>query len=341
MLNWLLPGIRPTKKEIVLVLVSIISFDQNGKITLKRMYWDQASVLRQIGVLPQSLYCKANSSEAILPIKGADILDGFNSMNFETPVTQEGQLAQKVSKIDINSTHTNLFEERDDSFRSSTKVVNKSGSNIFESGNEEYSKKLNRKDPNHINEMADHKQGVRHYEGKNESQIFFGSDDKAPANYHHRRHDPTNNVSHINFKDEAFEPVAVPARRDPNARSEVTEENYVRPSSRVLAVPGGAQSFTIGGNYDDDYKSAQVKRRDPNARSEISEENYVRPSSRVLAVPGGAQSFSIGEDYDDHKAVHIKRRDPNARSQTSDENYVRPSSRVLAPPGGGQTFHFS
>ncbi|KAI8610824.1 hypothetical protein BC830DRAFT_710271 [Chytriomyces sp. MP71] len=39
------------------------------------MYWDQATVLRQIGVLPNSLYCKSNSSEVTLPVLGPRITD--------------------------------------------------------------------------------------------------------------------------------------------------------------------------------------------------------------------------------------------------------------------------
>ena len=51
----------------------MISFNQDAKIISKRVYWDQASVLRQIGVLPKSLYCRSNSSEVVLPIVGAEI----------------------------------------------------------------------------------------------------------------------------------------------------------------------------------------------------------------------------------------------------------------------------
>ncbi|KAL9106564.1 MAG: hypothetical protein Q9227_008410 [Pyrenula ochraceoflavens] len=47
---WLLPGIPPTHKPIELILISIVSV-KAGKLVSERMYWDQASVLVQVGLL--------------------------------------------------------------------------------------------------------------------------------------------------------------------------------------------------------------------------------------------------------------------------------------------------
>ncbi|OGE20200.1 MAG: hypothetical protein A3J42_03740 [Candidatus Dadabacteria bacterium RIFCSPHIGHO2_12_FULL_53_21] len=47
---WILPGIRPTGKKVELPLVVIVQF-KDGKISSEHIYWDQASVLVQIGVL--------------------------------------------------------------------------------------------------------------------------------------------------------------------------------------------------------------------------------------------------------------------------------------------------
>jgi len=52
---WMLPGIRPTGRLVELPLVVIVQF-KDGKISSEHIYWDQASVLVQIGVLdPGSL----------------------------------------------------------------------------------------------------------------------------------------------------------------------------------------------------------------------------------------------------------------------------------------------
>lgn len=52
---WILPGIPPTGKRVEIPLVVIVGF-KDGKIASEHIYWDQASVLVQAGVLdPGSL----------------------------------------------------------------------------------------------------------------------------------------------------------------------------------------------------------------------------------------------------------------------------------------------
>ena len=50
------PGIPPTGKYVELPLVVVMKFDDNDKIAHEHIYWDQASLLVQIGLLdPKSL----------------------------------------------------------------------------------------------------------------------------------------------------------------------------------------------------------------------------------------------------------------------------------------------
>ena len=48
--NWMLPGIPPTNKKIRIPLVVIVGFE-NCKVAREHIYWDQASVLHQVGLL--------------------------------------------------------------------------------------------------------------------------------------------------------------------------------------------------------------------------------------------------------------------------------------------------
>lgn len=50
---WMLPGIAPTNRHVEVPLVAIVGF-REGKLACERIYWDQASVLKQIGLLPDS-----------------------------------------------------------------------------------------------------------------------------------------------------------------------------------------------------------------------------------------------------------------------------------------------
>jgi len=47
---WMLPGISPTNRRVEIPLVAIVRF-RDGKIAHEHIYWDQASVLKRIGLL--------------------------------------------------------------------------------------------------------------------------------------------------------------------------------------------------------------------------------------------------------------------------------------------------
>ena len=49
-IDWMLPGLAPTGRPVEVPLVAIVQFQQ-GKVAHEHIYWDQASVLVQIGVL--------------------------------------------------------------------------------------------------------------------------------------------------------------------------------------------------------------------------------------------------------------------------------------------------
>jgi len=60
-MDWMLPGIAPTGKAVECGLVVIVSF-RDGKLASEHIYWDQASVLVQLGLL----------DPATLPVVGVE-----------------------------------------------------------------------------------------------------------------------------------------------------------------------------------------------------------------------------------------------------------------------------
>src|SRR5580704_11796703 len=60
-IGWMLPNIAPTGRRVEIPLVVIVGFSQ-GKIRHEHIYWDQASVLVQVGLL----------DERGLPVKGVE-----------------------------------------------------------------------------------------------------------------------------------------------------------------------------------------------------------------------------------------------------------------------------
>jgi len=61
LIDWLLPGVAPTGKRVEMAVAVIVGFE-NGRISHEHIYWDQASVLVQIGLL----------DPAGLPVSGAE-----------------------------------------------------------------------------------------------------------------------------------------------------------------------------------------------------------------------------------------------------------------------------
>ncbi|HYT94832.1 MAG TPA: ester cyclase [Gemmataceae bacterium] len=49
-MEWFLPGVAPTNKVVDIDLVVVVQF-RGDKLACERIYWDQATVLRQVGLL--------------------------------------------------------------------------------------------------------------------------------------------------------------------------------------------------------------------------------------------------------------------------------------------------
>jgi carboxymethylenebutenolidase len=58
---WILPGVPPTGKRVEIAVIVVVQF-KDGKVAGERIYWDQASVLAQIGLIDASR----------LPVTGAE-----------------------------------------------------------------------------------------------------------------------------------------------------------------------------------------------------------------------------------------------------------------------------
>jgi hypothetical protein len=71
---WILPSIPPTNQKVEIVIVSIVGM-RAGKIWHERVYWDQASVLFQVGLLdPDEVpdHIKKEGEEIMLPVAGSE-----------------------------------------------------------------------------------------------------------------------------------------------------------------------------------------------------------------------------------------------------------------------------
>ncbi len=58
---WMLPGVKPTGKRVEVPLLAVIKF-RGDKLYHEHIYWDQASVLVQVGLLDPEAGCRRPAS---------------------------------------------------------------------------------------------------------------------------------------------------------------------------------------------------------------------------------------------------------------------------------------
>jgi carboxymethylenebutenolidase len=79
-IDWWLPGIAPTGKRVECATVAVITF-RDGKLFNEHIYWDQASVLVQLGLL----------DAATLPVAGVE-----TARKVIDPILPSNQLMQRA-----------------------------------------------------------------------------------------------------------------------------------------------------------------------------------------------------------------------------------------------------
>ena len=62
-MDWILPGVAPTGRRVEIALVAIVRF-RDGKVAHEHIYWDQASVLAQLGLLDPAAVPAAGAESA-------------------------------------------------------------------------------------------------------------------------------------------------------------------------------------------------------------------------------------------------------------------------------------
>lgn len=79
MIDWMLPGVKPTGKRVEAVFVVIVGI-QNDKVAYEHIHWDQASVLVQLGLL----------NPTGLPVTGAGAAAKLRNPSLPDPFFHEG-----------------------------------------------------------------------------------------------------------------------------------------------------------------------------------------------------------------------------------------------------------
>ncbi|PWY75526.1 dienelactone hydrolase [Aspergillus heteromorphus CBS 117.55] len=118
---WMLPGIPPTNRHVEVILVSIVSF-RSGRLYSEHMYWDQASVLVQLGLIDPKLIPEG-SPEGVdrLPVIGREAAR---------------RIVEEDPEAEGRDYHNKLIRRAKAKSKGKTKQVEESGTEIAKSDTE-------------------------------------------------------------------------------------------------------------------------------------------------------------------------------------------------------------
>ncbi|RHZ57891.1 hypothetical protein Glove_382g37 [Diversispora epigaea] len=215
--SWIVPGVDSRHLidvNIVLPIVTIATFE-NDRICSIRVYWDQASALKQLKLISDK------NSWPIISERQVDALKDISSAQLNP--YGRAELAAGVSRMNINQQQQQPPAGRRNVHTSSR--VNQPGgtggkSSIFDGSDDTASNR-----------------NSRYHSNKNQSQFTIGDDQETgfQEQRSQKKMNPNSNASQIQMVDESGD------SNQPGARSSF------RPSSRVTKPPGGGGSqITFG-----------------------------------------------------------------------------------------------
>ncbi|KAJ3178407.1 hypothetical protein HDU85_005205 [Gaertneriomyces sp. JEL0708] len=347
-LSWLLEGVKETGRRIVVPMSIHTRFSEEHKISHQRIYWDQGSVMKQIGLLPTSLFCKPNNSETALPVVGVKVADGL----------VEGEFIAE-----------NQTSQRQDSERPVGARREPAHGILPPGGDDHYSVNSNRTQaPSTVTSVlpeAEFKepQPRRTLNHKPSAVALAMSDDATP--------EPIRPSTRVHYQpggkssgifDETPLPLKTSIPIDPKRFESHIQFGMDDEQVAAGKATGSNAGVLPSAAEPDSYTAHHMHRRDPNWSSVTPHDDAPAHGKRTYGGVGTHSHFTLSDEgvNNDHNEIGFKgrkhslktwiesdifkpaeevrrigRRDPNQRSE---ETLGRPSSRVLRPPGGGQSF---
>ena len=301
-------------------------------------------MLRQIGALPTSLFCKANNSETVLPVLGPKIVD---RLRMPINVAPSNATAPRAGKAALSEKRKDSMAELINGSDAGVSRVEKAmavdsltermeSTTLEQAINNPTPAMLVRPSSNDIFGTSNTVENIRpssrvlNRPGGKSSDIFSMTTDEEVAVKPVRTAVGSNPI----FSDEPVK-FSSNGRRDPNWSNSTNDAGAAevnasvtgaRPSSRVIHRPGGPASDIFGTETASEPRVANISRRDPNwssldavsdngsacgeASAGIKEAAHGMGRARVVHRADN-DIFGEGAPKNVH---HIARRDPNARS---------------------------
>ena len=274
----------------------ISQIDNAGSLMSKRFYWDQASVLKQLGLIPTSAYCKSNKSEVKLPVLDARIVNGLKAMEMVEkvePVTSDraGLSSEAAHLATLGTPRSRKTKETSEM----SMIMNESPVSYRPPSG--YNRQKNASDV-FSTEPVPLRTSVAIDPRKHVSSIDFSGSEAADFHSSKKSFPSMNNQSQFSLSQESLyqEEISHGRKHFHDNNEESSKEvhyagkrmyqNASDESSHELPMPNRGRRMysnqsSIGYETTERPVSASLKRRDPNARSEEHLLGIV-PSSRYF-----------------------------------------------------------
>jgi hypothetical protein len=339
-ISHLLPNVKPTNRRLVVPTVRVVKFNDHGKICSLNVYWDQASVLKQLGMLPITLFCKANNSETTLPVVGIKIADSIlagRDQVLEQSSADENTAPKAPATVSRKSSVSNLLsgqtQQEDNKVRSSTRVFSKPPSYNF-MNSDEAPVIVHKKNPHFESQIA-----LAVEDDNTVASSPLGAGSRPTSSKSRKQFANTGNVSHFSLNYEENEATTFHPQRklgnhptneshfnigtinNSNTDEELTPD-VTHTQKRLSKKPSNESHFNIGVIH--------------NSNTEEQDMPDYKHTQKKLGRNENASHWFGGMATADETKIASKAamRDPNYSSIGSATMVSRPSSRVLGPPGG-------
>lgn len=109
MVDWLFPGVPPTFKYVEIPMMAVVNI-RGDRLYHEHISWDQATALKQIGILPERLPLVVDSSAA--QTNGNGPASGSKKFDVVLPVAGKDTVAKMRDKNSVESNHMFEFEAK-------------------------------------------------------------------------------------------------------------------------------------------------------------------------------------------------------------------------------------
>lgn len=111
-IDWLLPGVPPSYKYIEIPMMAVVNI-RGDRLYHEHISWDQATVLKQLGVLPEKLTMAVEAANGVNGVNGHVNGDAGRRYEISVPVAGKEIVAKMRDKNAVESNEMFEYKARE------------------------------------------------------------------------------------------------------------------------------------------------------------------------------------------------------------------------------------